>query len=164
METHAQRSIRHCLAMLAPFEMPKQYENDGLLQFYQFMTAIYEEMYQDPEKYLVFPKPYEAYLANSSLLNTQKKKEKEHVSNSRESTLRNTFQQAIQFYALYFYHIGLQCKDKDGPSDCIILSKEAYLHVTSQMSRIHDAKHNADRYALLADLGMSKQPESLFRQ
>ena len=30
------------------------------------------------------------------------RKEKEHVTDSKESTLRNTFQQAIQFYALYF--------------------------------------------------------------
>ncbi len=29
METYAQRSIRHCIEMIAPFEMPEQQEEGG---------------------------------------------------------------------------------------------------------------------------------------
>lgn len=62
-KTHAQRSIRHCLDMLAPFEMQSGQATAGQLQFYKFMVSLYREMYEQPEKYLVFPKPYEAYAA-----------------------------------------------------------------------------------------------------
>lgn len=97
METYAQHSIRHCMDMIAPFEMSKGHEEDGQLQFYQFMTALYRDMYQRPEEYMVFPKPYEEYMEKLKEQGAQR--EKEHVTNARESTLRNTFQQAIQFYA-----------------------------------------------------------------
>lgn len=62
METYAQHSIRHCMDMIAPFEMSKGHEESGQLQFYQFMTTIYLDMYQRPEEYMVFPKPYEEYM------------------------------------------------------------------------------------------------------
>ena len=58
METYAQKSIRHCLDMIAPFEMSNR-QNEGHLQFYQFMISLYRAMYQNPEDYLVFPRPYE---------------------------------------------------------------------------------------------------------
>lgn len=61
METYAQRSIRHCIDMIAPFELSGRQEENGQLQFYQFMHSIYCEMYQRPEEYMVFPKPYEEY-------------------------------------------------------------------------------------------------------
>lgn len=32
METYAQRSIRHCIEMIAPFEMPEQQEEGGNLR------------------------------------------------------------------------------------------------------------------------------------
>ena len=46
METHAQHSIKHCLDMIAPFEMSNQQKEDGRFQFYQFMVSLYREMYQ----------------------------------------------------------------------------------------------------------------------
>ena len=49
METHAQHSIKHCLDMIAPFEMSNQQKEDGRFQFYQFMVSLYREMYQQPE-------------------------------------------------------------------------------------------------------------------
>ena len=90
--------------MLAPFA-PSAEHKEGQEQFYQLMVSIYHGMYESPETYLVFPAPYEAYLQKRQ--NTKKGKEKEHATDARESTLRNTFQQAIQFYASYFYHLGL---------------------------------------------------------
>lgn len=85
METYAQRSIRHCIDMIAPFELSGRQEENGQLQFYQFMHSLYCEMYQRPEEYMVFPKPYEEYMEKLKKQGVQQKKEKEHVTNARES-------------------------------------------------------------------------------
>ena len=44
METHTQRSIKHCLDMIAPLEMPNGKLEDGWRQFYQFMVSLYRGM------------------------------------------------------------------------------------------------------------------------
>ncbi|MBD5497706.1 MAG: methyltransferase domain-containing protein [Lachnospiraceae bacterium] len=150
-KTHAQRSIRHCLDMLAPFA-PSAEHKEGPAQFYQLMVSIYHGMYESPEAYLVFPAPYEAYLQKRQ--NTKKGKEKEHATDARESTLRNTFQQAIQFYASYFYHLGLQAKGIALQSGALIVSKEDYAGVLNQMNRIHESHYNAERYDVLGKLGI----------
>lgn len=95
METHAQYSIKHCLEMIAPFEASNQQLEEGQLQFYQFMVSIYRGMYEKPERFLVFPEPYEQYVIKLKQKEAHKSKEKEHTNDSKESTLRNTFQQAI---------------------------------------------------------------------
>ena len=154
METHAQHSIKHCLDMIAPFEMSNQQKEDGRFQFYQFMVSLYREMYQQPEEYMVFPKPYEEYARKLKEQEAQKKKEKTHVNNSKESTLRNTFQQAIQFYALFFYNIGLKSKGIDEQSGALIILKEEYIDVLNKMNRIHESKYNAERYEVLSKLGI----------
>lgn len=102
MKTHAQRSIKHCLDMLAPFEASNQQAETGQYELYQFMVSLYRGMYENPERYLVFPEPYEEYIKKLEQQNTHKRKEKEHVTDSKESTLRNTFQQLV-FYALYLF-------------------------------------------------------------
>lgn len=154
METYVQHSIKHCLDMIAPFEMPNQQKEDGRLQFYQFMVSLYHEMYQQPEEYMVFPKPYEEYDRKLKEQEAQKKKEKAHENNSKESTLRNTFQQAIQFYALFFYKIGLKSKGIDKQSGELIILKEEYIDVLNQMNRIHESKYNGERYEVLSRLGI----------
>ena len=110
METCAQKSIRHCLDMIAPFERANQQEEDGQWQFYQLMVSLYRNMYQNPEEYMVFSKPYEAYAQKMNQQETQQKKEKAHVRDARESTLRNTFQQAIQFYRSEERRVGKECR------------------------------------------------------
>mgnify|MGYP001063274607 CR=1 FL=1 len=150
METCVQRSIKHCLDMIAPLEMQNQPE-DGQVQFYKFMVSLYQEMYQQPEKYMVFSKPYEEYITK---LKAQEAPQKAHVNNSKESTLRNTFQQAIQFYAMYFYKIGLKSKAIDGQSGALIILKEDYADVLNQMESIHGSKYNAERYKVLSKLGI----------
>ncbi|MCM1125347.1 MAG: hypothetical protein NC429_02655 [Lachnospiraceae bacterium] len=152
METYVQHSIKHCLDMIAPFEVPNQQKEDGCLQFYQFMVSIYREMYQQPEEYMVFPKPYEEYAKKMKEQETQKKKA--HENNSKESTLRNTFQQAIQFYALFFYNVGLKSKGIDEQSGALIILKEEYIDVLNQMNRIHESKYNAGRYEVLSRHGI----------
>ncbi len=150
-ETHAQRSIRHCLDMLAPFPSSAEHKKEQE-QFYQLMVSIYHGMYESPEAYLVFPAPYEAYLQKRQ--NTKKGKEKEHATDARESTLRNTFQQAIQFYASYFYNLGLHGKGIVLQSGALIVSKEDYTGVLNQMNRIHESHYNAERYDVLGKLGI----------
>lgn len=154
MDTHVQRSIKHCLSMIAPFEASDEQRKDGQVQFYEFMVSIYQGMYEKPEDYLVFPIPYEEYIAKRKQKNIEKKKEKEHVSDSRESTLRNTFQQAIQFYALYFYNAGMKCKGIDEQSGALVISKEEYASVLQQMNRIHESEYNVERYEVLSRLGI----------
>lgn len=80
METYAERSVRHCLDMIAPFKASEPQKEDGQLQFYRFMISLYEGMYQSPEEYLVFPAPYEAYMSNRKQA-PQKKKEKAWMNN-----------------------------------------------------------------------------------
>ena len=150
METFAQKSIRHCLDMLAPFEASEEQWRDGQFQFYQFMLSIYQGMYEKPEDYLVFSAPYDAYVLNKKTT----EKEKEHANDSRESTLRNTVQQAIQFYAMFFFQLGNKSLEVDEKSGALILSKEEYTNVLHQMERLHGAKYNAQRYALLEKLGI----------
>lgn len=154
METYAQRSIRHCLDMIAPFEGTGQQEEEGQLQFYQFMVSIYQEMYDRPEEFMVFPAPYEEYIRKQGQQKTEKKMEKAHAKNPRESTLRKTFQQAIQFYSSYFYYIGLRSKGIDQQSGALTLSKEDYSDVISQMTHIHGSEYNPDRYNVLYELGV----------
>lgn len=153
METCAQRSIKHCLDMIAPFEASHHEIEEGQLQFYKFMVSIYRGMYEKPEEYLVFPIPYEEYI--TKLKQQKAKKEKEHVSDSRESTLRNTFQQAIQFYALFFYDLGVKCNGVNELSGSLIISKEEYNNVLSQMNCLHESKYNTERYAVLSKIGIS---------
>lgn len=153
METYAQFSIRHCIDMIAPFEMSDQQE-DGQLQFYQFMLSLYREMYENPEEYMVFPKPYEDYMAKLKVRESKEKKEKQHSADSRESTLRNTFQQAIQFYALYLYRIGVASKGLDAGTGALVVRKGDYFDVIEQMNRIHEAKYNAGRYEKLSKRGI----------
>lgn len=152
MDTHAQRSIKHCLDMIAPFEASDEQRKDGQVQFYEFMVSVYQGMYEKTEDYRVFPMPYEEYIIKRKQKAPQKKKEKEHISDARESTLRNIFQQAIQFYALYFYNIVLKCKAIDEQSGVLIILKEDYADVLEQMNRIHKSKYNEERYEMLSRL------------
>lgn len=152
METFAQCSVRHCLDMIAPFEATEEQKKKGQLEFYQFMVSIYQGMYERPEDYMVFPAPYEAYRERVRL--KPMKKEKEHTSDSRESTLRNTIQQAIQFYATYFYNVGLRCTGIDEHSGALIISRSEYMDIIHIMSRIHESKYNIARYEVLERLGI----------
>ena len=154
MKTFAQQSVKHCLDMLAPFEASDPQSEKGQLEFYQLMVSIYQGMYESPEEYLVFPRPYEEYLAKLQQRESQKNKEKEHVSDSRESTLRNTFQQAIQFYALYFYNLGLKSIGLDQRTRSLVVMKEDYEFVLQLMKRNHGAEYNAERYERLMRLGI----------
>lgn len=154
MPTHAHRSIKHCLDMLAPFEASDKQQKLGQQEFYKFILSIYQEMYKNPEEYMVFPGPYEDYIAKAKDKPKESTEGKMHSNNSRESTLRNTFQQAIQFYALYFYNLGIESTGLVESSGALIIPKMAYDNVLNKMNRFHDSKNNAKRYELLSSLGL----------
>lgn len=154
MDTYAVRSVKHCLDMIAPFEASDRQREEGQRQFYDFMVSIYRGMYENPQEYLVFPTPYEEYISRRSQQKNPVKKEKEHMSDSRESTLRNTFQQAIQFYGMFFYYVGLQCEGIHELSGALLISPEEYADVLGRMNRLHDAQYNEKRYELLSGLGI----------
>ncbi len=158
METSAQRSVRHCLAMLAPFEASDGKDKEGQEQFYYFMRSVYEGMYQEPEKWFVFPAPYEEYVKKAAAREDAPKKEREHAKDSRESTLRNVFQQAIQFYAMYFYNLGLEAEYVD-KSGALVVPEEAYKGILRKLGRLHESKYHAQRLAVLEGVGVRVQKE-----
>lgn len=164
METFAQKSIRHCMDMLASFRASEEELKEGQFQFYQFIVSIYEKMYESPEEYLVSSAAYEEYLVKLEDKLRQRAKEKEHVNDARESTLRNAVQQAIQFYAVYFYHLGIEAAGIDPKSGSLIVSKEGYRRVREKMERIHEAKYNPERYLLLKKSGVqtTETPEAIY--
>lgn len=157
METSAQRSIRHCLAMLAPFEASDGKWQEGQEQFYYFMCSVYKGMYGKPEEWFVFPTPYEEYIKKVAARGDAPKKEREHAKDSRESTLRNVFQQAIQFYAMYFYNLGLDAESVDAASGALLVQKEAYQEILRKLGRLHESKYNAQRLAVLESRGLRVQ-------
>lgn len=187
MDTYTRRSIKHCLNMIAPFEAVEYSEGRfskeksegkntftpalvisplqasetaalnyelGEKQFYEFITSIYKRMYDSPEEYFVFEMPYEEYRKKTVL---KEGTEKAHFSDSKESMLRNTFQQAIQFYAVYFYEIGTRGEGISEKDCSFIISKEEYKKVLERMNKFHDAKNNKNRYALLKKMGISAE-------
>lgn len=159
-ESCVQKSIHHCLAMIAPFvcdticygSMKRNIEGEE--QFYEFMISLYYDMYREPEKFIVFAQPYEKYMAERTEKKDFVKKEKEHATDSRESTLRNVFQQAIQFYALFFYNLGIQDSILQQDTGHLIISKENYDIVLQKMERIHESFRNTKRYQVLAEMGV----------
>lgn len=158
-DTAAQRSIRHCLEILAPICPTIHYDSDyrlkeGQEQFYQFMVSIYKDMYKNPEEYMVFPAPYEKYMSERKPDQLKKGKEKEHATDSRESTLRNTFQQAIQFYANFLYKLGIYSFGIEEKTGALLVSEKEYAEVLNQMERIHNSQFNRQRYNKLTQLGI----------
>ncbi len=139
MPTLAHRSIRHCLAMLAPAEGL----TPGQQALHTCITGLYRAMLADPEGCLIFPQPYETYIAR------RKAPDRPHASDTRESTLRNAIQQAIQFYATYLYHLGQACDNAH------TLDADQHAAIVAHMARRHGAEHNPARYALLARHGFS---------
>lgn len=159
METFAGRSVKHCLAMLAPFEASDAGSGAGQEAFYRFMHSVYEGMYAEPEAWFVFPAPYEEYMKKGKQRAAAPKKEREHAADSRESTLRNTIQQAIQFYAMYFYNLGLQAERVDAASGALVLPAGAYREVLRKLGRLHESKYNEQRYGVLERLGVHVQED-----
>ncbi len=155
MPTLAHFSIRHCLQMIGPFRPSPALSEESQRQFFACITGIYQHMLQDPEGYFVFPGPYEAYMEKKKTLPATPGPEKMHKTDSRESTLRNTVQQAISFYASFFWHLGIRA---EGVKESrLFLQNEKYREALSQMERYHGAEHNPLRYQLLEKHGLETE-------
>jgi len=154
MPTLAHRSIRHCLAMIAPFRPSMLSESVGQRQLYDWFQALYRGMLENPEDYLVFSGPYEAYLVKNKQRLDALRNEKNHYSDSRESTLRNTVQQAIQFYAFFLYEAGCAALQEECTPLRLSLLPESYHHILQKMEKMHGAQHHPARYKKLKNLGL----------
>jgi len=154
MPTLVHRSIRHCLAMIAPFRPSLLSDSAGQRQLYDWFRALYQGMLENPEDYLVFPGPYEAYLAKNKQRLDAMRNEKNHFSDARESTLRNTFQQAIQFYALFLYKAGCAALQEECTPFQLSLLPDSYRQILRKMEKLHGAQHHPARYEKLKNLGL----------
>ncbi|MBE5786601.1 MAG: hypothetical protein E7324_03580 [Clostridiales bacterium] len=157
MSTSAHQSIRHCLSMLSPFCPHPDHDAEGQRQFYIFIRGIYEDMLADPEAYCVFPAPYEEYMLKNRKRLEEMRGEKHHFSDSRESTLRNTFQQAIQFYAVFLWELGLSSLPEESAPGRIVLSQETHAEILQKMDKRHGSAWNTRRYQLLEQRGLRRE-------
>jgi len=159
----AQKSIWHSMMMLAPFEGviidDDAFGKDAILEgekdFYRFITTLYQDMYNDPVKYLIPTKPYDEYIQNISASKEKPRTaEKEHATDAKECKLRNTFQQAIQFYPEVFYKLGSAADDICNKDFALVISKSNYNNVMKSFSRSHVYKDNKLRIKAISDLGL----------
>lgn len=155
MDTLAHGSIRHCLAMLAPFSPHSTASPEGQRQLYDWFVSFYQAMLENPEAFGVFPAPYEEYMKKNQVRLEEKRGEKRHYSDSRESTLRNTIQQAIQFCAQYLFQLGLAALPGESTSSHLILTSQAHGQVLANMNRMHGASDHPLRYAALEKMHLN---------
>ncbi len=150
MPTLAHRSIRHCLQMIGPFSPTTALPEEGQKQCYAFFTGLYQNMLENPEAYFVFSSPYETYIQSPK--RPDPGKEKAHAADSRESTLRNVIQQAITFYALFFWEAGIRASLEQ---DRLRLTPEAWQLLFQRMGRLHGAEHHMSRLEKMKNEGLS---------
>lgn len=156
----AQKSIWHILKMLSPFEAVNVdisgFESADIVtgekEFYQFMKALYEEMYTNLEKFAISTTAYTKYM---------KKKEtnpvfiKLHKKDTYESALRNAFQQAIQFYPNFFFHIGVAADELCPDTYSLIISKSKYRNLLQIINRPYSLfREGEKRLAALTSAGI----------
>lgn len=111
------QSIWHAAVFMAPFYevIPPQMtgraaENlqTGEKSLYQFMTDLYADMYAQPDAYLLPVGEYDRFMQGRDRQHLQKKEVQ------KESRLRNSFQQAIQFYQKLLFEIGVHAEPVNG--------------------------------------------------
>jgi hypothetical protein len=155
----AHASIWHSVRMLAPFaaisfcneQFTEKSFYMGQEQFYLFMQDLYSDMFNDPDKYAVPTKPYDEYMKSEK---AKKHKEKEHMVDTKECTLRNTFQQSIQFYPKYFYELGLAAESLLEDSYSLVVPEEKYDNVKGHMLLTHLKNDNEKRYEIIKNIGI----------
>jgi hypothetical protein len=151
-KSSAQKSIWHSIMMLAQYQSVSIENNTEFIQedyisgekeFYSFMKALYTDMYENPAKYSVPTIPYDEYMQNRK---PKKGIEKEHYTDTKECNLRNTFQQAIQFYPKFFYELGLRTEEIRKSDYALVLSIEKYEELLQSLKWAHIWKENEYRY------------------
>jgi hypothetical protein len=155
----AQKSIWHSIKMLSPFEgvsiNDDAFDKDSILEgesdFYRFITELYQDMYNDPAKYSIPTVPYDEYMKNRVV---KRSAEKEHFTDAKECKLRNTFQQAIQFYPELFYKLGCAADEICNKDYALVITKSNYTCVMESFSRSHVYKENTDRINAVLSRGL----------
>lgn len=161
------KSILHSLQMLSSLrpiqvqgdEKSQSDFNDGQKEFYEFIEELYCCMLSEPDKYLVPTLDYDAYMQGDK---AKKRGEREHATDTKECKLRNTFQQAIQFYPKYFYNIGEGAEFIDQNDYALVISKSVYMQVKESMMWTHIYKDNEQRYQRLKELGVTVKEEGKY--
>lgn len=150
------KSIWHAAVFMAPYykvvptELTGKEADDlreGGKSLYSFMTDLYSEMYENPEKFYIPVEEYDNFMKGRSrndLIDKEKQK---------EGRLRNKFQQSIQFYQKLLFEIGARGNQEAGSYDiCIdesIMSDIIKVHKLSQIRGEQEKRLNA-----LSDMGM----------
>jgi hypothetical protein len=155
----AKKSIWHSIMMLAPFEKVKIdnhiFDDDSYINgekdFYQFIKSLYEDMYHEPDKYAIPTTPYDEYIRKSF---NDKIVDKEHINDVKECTLRNTFQQAIQFYPEFIYKIGQAADEVCNKDFALVISKSKYDDVLNSFNKSHISKENDLRMNAILGFGL----------
>ncbi len=162
----AQKSIMHCINMLAPYQ---RVAIDGSLkfsledifaaeeEFYRFMKELYTDMYDSPGKYLI---PTAAYDEYKKTLKQKAGIEKMHYTDGKECNLRNTFQQAIQFYPGFFYQLGLYAKEIRESDYALVIARSDLDEVKHLVEWKHIYKENSRRYEVINSSGIEIRQES----
>lgn len=159
----AQKSIWHCIRMLAPLHKVVIRDNTsfpevdlllGQEQFYSFIKGIYEKMYEDPTRFLVPTAAYDEYIKTAK---TTKGAEKAHYTDTKECGLRNTFQQAILFYAKFFYELGLKAEGLRNSDYALIITRSELEEVHKLLEGTHLRQGNQGRYTVLKEQGIETE-------
>lgn len=158
-EGAARWSIRHSYYMLASYkpvsvqiepEIPLEDCIEGQRQFYQFVNELYLAMYREPEKYRIDSEKYDCYMKSDEYKNRKGKfmVEKQHCQDSKESSLRNQFQQSIHFYFKFLYEMGCQ-GEIDPERYCLRFDHKGYEAVVKDSNLPKIRKDQKERINLL---------------
>jgi hypothetical protein len=162
-KSSAEKSIWHSIMMLAPYQdVPIENNTEfnqkdymsGEKEFYSFMKTLYTDMFENPAKYSIPTTDYDEYIQNRK---PKKDTEKQHYTDTKECNLRNTFQQAIQFYPKFFYELGLRAEKIRERDYALVLSMERYEEVIQSLEWKHICKENEHRYKAISSLGIETQ-------
>ena len=158
-DSTAQNSIWHCIKMLSNFEEVKTdidgFDEKSILKgekdFYTFMETLYQDMYKNPDKYIIPSAEYDEYMDS---IDVDMVFSNEHRGDVKESKLRIRFQQAIKFYPDYFYQLGLAADELCKKTYALIIQKTKFNQVLKKLEYPQIKKENALRLNVLADIGI----------
>lgn len=153
------KSILHSLQMLSNYEpipvedeeISKEEFDEGQKEFYEFIERLYCSMLDNPDEYLIPTKDYDSYMKSDK---AKKRGKKEHYTDAKESNLRNTFQQAIQWYGKLFYEFGTKAERINPVDYSLIVSRDVLLQIKDSMMWTHLYKENELRYEKIREIGI----------
>lgn len=156
--TYSQKSILNVINMLVEFKEVevneiKEFDMKDILEgekdFYLFMKELYIKMYNNPESYYIPLKQYDNYI-NGRFMNKDKR------NDSKESKLRNTVKQSIEFYQKFFYEMALLSEFNKNEYSFII-SKDNYNILMEKLNFPNIKNKQAYRINKIIDYGVEIQ-------